>query len=57
MTNIYIYCVFDGVVNFMGVYSSLKSAHRDALKIANIQKIAERNVHPIRIILLSFMSE
>ena len=35
MTNIYIYCVFDGVGNFMGVYSSLKSVHRDALKIAN----------------------
>jgi|TARA_R110002126_G_scaffold138790_2_gene283382 hypothetical protein len=35
MTNIYIYCVFDGTGNFMGVYSSLKNAHRDALKVAN----------------------
>ena len=35
MTNIYIYCVFDGSGTFFGVYSSLKAAHRDALKIAN----------------------
>lgn len=35
MTNIYIYCVFDGTGTFMGVYSSLKNAHRDALKVAN----------------------
>ena len=35
MTNIYIYCVFDGAGTFMGVYSSLKNAHRDALKVAN----------------------
>ncbi len=35
MTNIYIYCVFDGYGTFVGVYSSLKAAHRDALKAAN----------------------
>ena len=35
MTNIYIYCVFDGSGVFLGVYSSLKAAHRDALKAAN----------------------
>jgi hypothetical protein len=38
MTNIYIYCVFDGTGTFMGVYSSLKNAHRDALKVANSGK-------------------
>jgi hypothetical protein len=35
MTNIYIYCLFDGDDIFRGVYSSLKAIHRDALKIAN----------------------
>jgi hypothetical protein len=35
MTNIYIYCLFDGVGQFMGVYSSIKAAHRDAVKLAN----------------------
>ena len=35
MTNIYIYCLFDGTGQFMGVYSSIKAAHRDALKLAN----------------------
>ena len=38
MTNIYIYCLFDGTNNarsFRGVYSSIKAAHRDALKAAN----------------------
>jgi hypothetical protein len=35
VTNIYIYCLFDGADNFFGVYSSIKSVHRDALKIAN----------------------
>jgi len=34
MTNIYIYCLFD-VERFLGVYSSLKAVHRDALKFAN----------------------
>ncbi len=34
MTKIYIYCLFsDGALS--GVYSSLKSAHRDALKQCN----------------------
>ena len=35
MTNIYIYCLFDVDDVFFGVYSSLKPAHRDALKICN----------------------
>ena len=35
MTKIYIYCLFDRFDNFLGVYSSLKSIHRDALVICN----------------------
>lgn len=35
MTKLYIYCLFDGKGVFHGVYSSLKSAHRDALKVCN----------------------
>ncbi len=37
MTNIYIYCLFDnfGSNPFCGVYSSIKAAHRDALKMSN----------------------
>ena len=35
MTKIYIYCLYDERQIFWGVYSSLKSVHRDALKIAN----------------------
>lgn len=37
MTNIYIYCLFETtqINSFRGVYSSLKSVHRDALKLAN----------------------
>lgn len=35
MTKLYIYCLFGEGDVFEGVYSSLKSAHRDALKIAN----------------------
>ena len=35
MTKIYIYCLFDTMDNFMGVYSSLKAVHRDALRLAN----------------------
>jgi len=34
MTKIYIYCLFD-MNRFIGVYSSLKAVHRDALQIAN----------------------
>ena len=34
MTKIYIYCLFD-MDNFIGVYSSLKAVHRDALKLSN----------------------
>ena len=35
MTNIYTYCLFDEDDNFQGVYSSLKSAYRDALALSN----------------------
>ena len=35
MTNIYIYCVFEADQVLYGVYSSIKAAHRDALKICN----------------------
>jgi len=35
MTKIYIYCLFDKFDNFLGVYSSLKAVHRDAVKICN----------------------
>ncbi len=35
MTNIYIYCLFDEDDILQGVYSSLKAAHRDALKMTN----------------------
>ena len=35
MTKLYIYCLFSKGDVFEGVYSSLKSVHRDALKIAN----------------------
>tara|TARA_Y100000593_G_C4304424_1_gene335023 strand:+ start:2079 stop:2342 length:264 start_codon:yes stop_codon:yes gene_type:complete len=35
MTKIYIYCVFDDEDVLHGVYSSLKSAHKDAIKLAN----------------------
>ena len=35
MTKIYIYCLFDDNESLHGVYSSLKSAHTDAMKLAN----------------------
>lgn len=35
MTKLYIYCLFEKDDNFYGVYSSLKAAHRDALKLCN----------------------
>jgi hypothetical protein len=35
MTKIYIYCLFERGDVLHGVYSSLKAAHRDALKLAN----------------------
>jgi len=34
MTKIYIYCLFNKD-NLVGVYSSLKAVHRDALRMAN----------------------
>jgi len=34
MTKIYIYCLFN-VDDFVGVYSSIKAVHRDALKLSN----------------------
>ncbi len=35
MTKIYIYCLFDRYDKFLGVYSSLKSVHRDAVRYCN----------------------
>jgi hypothetical protein len=35
VTKIYIYCLFDRYDNFLGVYSSLKAVHRDAIKACN----------------------
>ncbi len=35
MTNIYIYCVFEGDQILHGIYSSIKAAHRDAMKLCN----------------------
>lgn len=35
MTKINIYCLFEGDGSLHGVYSSLKAAHRDALKVCN----------------------
>lgn len=35
MTKLYIYCLFDRFDNFLGVYSSLKAIHRDALVVCN----------------------
>ena len=35
MTKIYIYCLFGKFDQFLGVYSSIKAVHRDALKVCN----------------------
>ncbi len=35
MTKIYIYCMFDSFDRYLGVYSSLKAVHRDALRYCN----------------------
>lgn len=35
MTKIYIYCLFDTMDRFVGVYSSIRAVHRDALKLSN----------------------
>ena len=35
MTKIYIYCLFDRFDKFLGVYSSLKTVHRDAVRYCN----------------------
>tara|TARA_Y100001958_G_C21186569_1_gene515480 strand:- start:298 stop:561 length:264 start_codon:yes stop_codon:yes gene_type:complete len=35
MTKIYIYCLFDKFENFLGVYSSMRAVHRDALRVCN----------------------
>ncbi len=45
MTKIYIYCVFDDEDVMHGVYSSLKSAHKDAIKLANRQGSGVYIVH------------
>ena len=35
MTKIYIYCIFENNESLYGVYSSIKSAHMDAIKLCN----------------------
>ena len=35
MTKIYIYCLFDRLDTFLGVYSSIQAVHRDALRACN----------------------
>ena len=35
MTKIYIYCIFEGGDVLHSVHSSLKTAHRDAMKLCN----------------------
>ena len=35
MTKIYTYCLFDRHQAFVGVYSSLKAVHRDAMRLSN----------------------
>ncbi|MAH50862.1 hypothetical protein CMI37_33910 [Candidatus Pacearchaeota archaeon] len=35
MTKIYIYCLFEKDEVLHGVYSSIKAAHRDAIKLCN----------------------
>ena len=35
MTKIYIYCLYDRADALVGVYSSIKAVHRDAMKICN----------------------
>lgn len=35
MTKIYIYLLFDRFDQFLGVYSSLKAVHRDAVRFCN----------------------
>ena len=35
MTKLYIYCLYDKDDALVGVYSSLKAVHRDAIKICN----------------------
>tara|TARA_B100000131_G_scaffold311223_1_gene343827 strand:- start:4287 stop:4550 length:264 start_codon:yes stop_codon:yes gene_type:complete len=46
MTNIYTYCLFDKDDNFLAVYSSLKSAYRDALSISNRGNFGVRMLTP-----------
>ncbi len=49
MTKIYTYCLFDTRDEFLGVYSSLRAVHRDALKFSNrgqsgVYMVADNNV-------------
>jgi hypothetical protein len=57
MTKIYIYCLFDRFDRFLGVYSSLKSIHRDAVKYCNtgsssVFLCAENEVHKASLVTL-----
>ena len=51
MTKIYIYCLFDRYDKFLGVYSSLKSVHRDAVRYCNqghacVFTLADKELRP-----------
>ena len=55
MTKIYIYCLFDRYDKFLGVYSSLKSVHRDAVKYCNrghsrVVLVADKQVQPASLV-------
>ena len=46
MTKINIYCVFDAKDALYGVYSSIKAAHRDALRLCNTGNSSVYIRHP-----------
>lgn len=55
MTKIYIYCLFDRFDRFLGVYSSLKSIHRDAVHYCNsgtspVVLFVENQPHPATLV-------
>ena len=57
MTKIYTYCLFDKYDNFLGVYSSLKAIHRDAIRICNqgnssVHMIADKETQPANLVAL-----
>lgn len=55
MTKIYIYCLFDRYDKFLGVYSSLKSVHRDAVRYCNqgharVFTLADKELRPASLV-------